>query len=42
MKSVIVKVKTKPAHVKLADMKVGTLYRFVAKDDSVETGKLVS
>ena len=38
MKSVIVKVKTKPAHVKFADMKVGTLYRFVAKDDSVETG----
>lgn len=38
MKSVIVKAKTKPAHVKFDDMTVGTLYRFVAKDEPDETG----
>ena len=38
MKSVIVKAKTKPAHVKFDDMTAGTLYRFVAKDEPDETG----
>ena len=38
MKSVIVKSKAKPTNVKFADMKVGTLYRFVAKDEPDETG----
>lgn len=38
MKSVIVKTKTKPAHIKFDDMVVGTLYRFTAKDEPDETG----
>lgn len=38
MKSIIVEAKDKPTNVKFADMKVGTLYRFVAKDDRTETG----
>ena len=38
MKSVIVKTKTKPAHIKFDDMVVGTLYRFVTKDEPDETG----
>ena len=38
MKSVIVKAKTKPAHVKFDDMVVGTLYRFTSKDEPDETG----
>lgn len=38
MKSVIVKSKAKPTNVKFADMKVGTLYRFTAKDEPDETG----
>lgn len=38
MKSVIVKTKTKPAHIKFDDMVVGTLYRFTSKDEPDETG----
>ena len=38
MKYVIVKAKTKPAHIKFDDMVVGTLYRFVTKDEPDETG----
>lgn len=38
MKSVIVKAKTKSTNVNLDDMKEGTLYRFVAKDEPDETG----
>ena len=38
MKSVIVKTKTKPAHIKFDDMVVGTLYRFTTKDEPDETG----
>lgn len=38
MKSVIVKTKTKPAHIKFDAMLGGTLYRFTSKDEPDETG----
>lgn len=38
MKSTIVKAKAKPTQIKFDDMVVGTLYRFVAKDEPDETG----